>query len=474
MTDTAGQSTNRSLQTYFSEQMNPKVHSLLRLATEQMLSGMKLNAVKNFKKITATGLENDQEVLGCVELCLGFLENSKGMLDTGLEHYQKGLEYFFNSFGIKCELTGVVTANIGSTFIEMEDYVQALDFQKSATTIIENLENTEFIQATLNYNLAMIHHKLGNFSLSLEICKRSLEEHLSFCQEIDPRIGDLFSLIADNLWRMKVFEDAMDFLSKSHRIYLDSYGENHIRVAHVLEKLAIYYTDLKEDQSEALKSFETALKIKQKLLGDHPMVANTYANMAKFYQNIGDVESSIKYLEKFNDIIVPILQNLASSSHDPANASWMESFAKSVSTRFARCMHMMISHLYNQGKHRQAKDMIKLTESTLPRDGMNRSLKCFIASIRAMTEMYVGSQDKAYTLATKAVEITKIEFGPKHFKTIEAMFRVGLICKDLGKKDEALIYLSSAAELAESQELPDHASYFKFKDVLDSLINSIN
>lgn len=459
---------------YAMTSMNPKVHHLLKLGTEQMLTGMKLNAIKNFKRILASGLEADKEVLGCIELCLGFLDTSKGSLDSGLEHFQKGLEHFFDRFGIKCELTGVVTANIGSTFIEMEDYIQALDFHKSATTIIENISNTEYIQATLNYNLALVHHKLGNFNMSLEICKKSLEDHLSFCDESDARVGDLFSLIADNLWKMKIFEDSYDFLIKAFNIYKENYGTDHIKMAHALERMAIYHTEIDKSAVKAQKYFKESLDIKKKLLGDHPLVANTYSNMALFFAFQGNISETISCLEKYVIIMQPILEGLTTSTHDPSNATWVASFGRAAMSRFGKNMHFLISQHYNSGNYRRAKECIQLVEGIMPKESLSKQLKVSLSSLKSMVEAFAGNKEKAHTLATRALELIKNEYGPKHPKVIEALFRLGLICQDLGKKDEAIIYLTSASELVQVAENPEHSIIAKIKNELEIQVAALN
>ena len=450
-----------------------KCEKLFRLATDQLISGMRLNAFKNFRKLLTVDKGQDQELQGIVNLCLGFLENINGRLDSSLEYFQKGLESFFCSYGVQCELTGAVTANIGSTFFEMEDYMQALDFQKNALTIVENLENTEAMQAAINFNIALVHHKLGNHNMSLELCKQSLEECLAVGDENAPSVGDVFSLIADNLWKMKVYEDSFDFLNKSFKIYQDNFGDDDLKVAHAREKMAIYQAEFEQNFEEALENMNQALQIKKKLLEDHPSVASTYSNIARLHLMKEDHDAAITNWTKSNRILTLLIDNVkALPWQDSSSIAWCESFLSSLYGRYSKNSHGIISSLYNGGKFREAKAEITNFEGTVPRESVSRSLKVTIASLKSMIELFLGNSPKAYQLAIRALDLCRLEFGPKHQRTAELTFRLGVTCKELGKLDESIIYLSSAKELGDSGETS--TSYDKIKPELEAMIQAIN
>ncbi len=447
-----------------------KYRQLVELATRQFSLGLKQNAIKNLRKALQMEVQGSDNINANIEFCLGFLKNSLGNLDETLAHFQKGLEIFFNVYGVKCELTGCITANIGSVFLELEDLIQALEFQKSAKIINENLENTDHLLTTINYNLGLVHFKMGNYNLSLEICKKSLEESLCLFGENDVRVGDLFNLIADNLWKMCIYEDSLEFLNKSEKIYLEVLGDCHLKSANVFEKQAMYFGEVTQEFDVAEELMLKALDIKQAILGKHPVVADCYFNLSRLHLIKDATKEAIVALEKCYEILKHVMAQLSPS----AKADPPTMVQQKLTSKLTKTAHMLITLLYNDSQFERASQILASFEKLAPRDVVGRSLRCFITGVKAMVTFFTGNSEKAYHLATESVEYCKDEYGPKHCKTLEAFFRLGFICKEMGKMDEALIYFSSASEPGEGEDLPESSTYFKFRDDMKQMMEEIN
>ena len=440
-----------------------RYRQLVELASRQFSLGLKQNAIKNLRKALQMEVQGSDNINANIEFCLGFLKNSMGNLDETLAHFQRGLEVFFNVYGVKCELTGCITANIGSVFLEMEDLIQALEFQKSAKIINENLENTDHLLTTINYNLGLVHFKMGNYNLSLEICKKSLEESLCLYGENDIRVGDLFNLIADCLWKMCIYEDSLEFLNKV-------LGEAHLKSANVFEKQAMYFGEVTQEFELAEELMNKALEVKQALLGKHPVVADCYFNLSRLHLIKDTAKEAIVALEMCYEILKYSLAQVTPS----VKADSPSIVQQKLVSKLTKTAHMLITLLYNDSQHERALQVLASFEKLAPREAISRTLRCFLTGVKAMAAFFTGSTEKAYNLATQSVEYCKEEYGPRHCKTLEAFFRLGYICKELDKMDEALIYFSSAGEPGEGEDLPENSTYFKFRDDMKQMMEEIN
>ena len=332
---------------------NPTFKKYIELATSQFITGMHLNALKNFEKALALDLSNPSmaTIIASVNMMVGFLHSQAGAAEKSQDYYQKGLELFFGSLGVKSPLTAAVTCNIGSVLLELGDNLQALDFYKSASDIVNGLvtrqngersnqntatketENPEIttesqtltaeqrvsLEWPISYNLALVQHALRNFGLSLEVCKRALELALSVWGENDSRVGDVFQLISDNLQQMGLQEDSGEFLEKAIRIYQDNLdNENHLKLLNCKEKRSVLLAaQLKSEEGyqDALDELEEILSSKIRLLGESSaLVADTYFNMGKLCQDQGQQRASLAYWHKSFTILSKRLEDYFSQS----------------------------------------------------------------------------------------------------------------------------------------------------------------
>lgn len=486
----------------FTSQKHSELKKFVELASTQFCMGLKLNAIKNFKKALEVNITGLDDMKANIQMCLGFLYNMDGQLDNSLHHFQHALEIFFKLYGVRSELTGCITANIGNLFIETEDYVQAMEFQKSALTIIASLE--EAIQSrdkageehegalstltnrslkskndqeaaaissahsVVSYNLALLHYKMGNTSSSLEICKKVLEEYLSTFGEDDLRVGDVFNLIGDNLWRMKIHADSMDFMEKALRIYQNLLGDRHMKVACILEKQAMYHAEVRQDMQVALETLTTVLSIKKELVGDSPLVADTYFNIARVYLLTSHQSKCAENLAACCEIL---MASMTQHATEPPSHLYLRLLHK-----YTKACHLLICLNFNLGDYTQAEKRLSTFERLLSNQSISRTLKCFCLDMKSMLHFHQGNKERAYTISTQALQLSLESYGSKHCKTREAYYRLGKICLHLDKTDEALIYLSSAGDLGEGGEaaLPSGSTYFKYKADLEEMMDRIN
>lgn len=318
---------------------NPTFKKYIELATSQFITGMHLNALKNFQRALDLDLSNPQmtNMVASINMMVGFLHSLAGRAEKSQDFYQKGLELFFGSLGVKSPLTAGVTCNIGNVLLELGDHLQALDFYKSASDIVTGLisrqsgeqskqnsavkqrtgdqdENQESVphmnteqrvalEWPISYNLAVVQHCLKNYGLSLEVCKRALELALAVWGETDTRVGDVFQLISDNLLEMGLKQDSLEFLEKALKIYQENLDDqSHLKLLNCREKRCatmLRQQDADRTRTDLVDEIEEILSEKVRLLGESSvLVADSYFNLGKMSHDQGEIRSGVAYWRK--------------------------------------------------------------------------------------------------------------------------------------------------------------------------------
>jgi tetratricopeptide (TPR) repeat protein len=196
----------------------------LDLGSTQLASGMIINSKKNLKKFMkgskdSSPTDPDQSYEESIERLsayannyLGCLENFNGNLTKSLEYFQKSLEIFFTDCGVGAVSTGAATNNIGSLFYELRDTDQAIEFHRSAQTIMKNLKvDKTVMMGDIYYNLGLDYMQKCDYQGALEVLKKATEIYLRHDGEEQVQVSETFGAIGNCLYWMGIKQDAIDF-----------------------------------------------------------------------------------------------------------------------------------------------------------------------------------------------------------------------------------------------------------------------
>jgi tetratricopeptide (TPR) repeat protein len=116
-------------------------------------------------------------------------------------------------------------------------------------------------------------------------------------------LPDDLSQFANNLGKAYQRQGKYEQAAAEHRRALAAVGEGEsLRKAQFLNSLAIALMRLDQGQ-EALDSYETALEIRTRILGDrHPHIASLLNNMGIIYRNRGDLDAALSNYERALEI----------------------------------------------------------------------------------------------------------------------------------------------------------------------------
>ena len=447
------------------------------LAKTQINDKMFLNAKKNLLKLFKHLPKQQQSApskalsqkRGELELMVGFLKNMQGMLDESHENFQFSLEVFFEAFAVDSEWTGCVTSNIGSVFYELGDYVQALEFLNSAKTILMKLDRKHSGIPNINYNIGLVNLKNLNMQDALLNLRKAIEAYITNFGEEDLHVADSFEAIGETLHKMRIFKDSLDFFKKSLRICERILGKSHPRLAFLLDKLAITYVkksdamlrsgessniqeaDMQardEDLTQAELYLIRSLNIRKNNYGNHPLVADTIFNLSKVTLLRNKTTEAIKSFRRCCSIYSFFVQN----EENLGNSESAFRLLQRLQVKYVKSSHTLVTLLFNAKDYLGCLAEIENLKAKVDKELIEGPILCSLESMRCRCLLMEGSHDEAYEVALKSVELFKTDCGEKHPQTIEAYFRLGYICKCIGKVDEAVVFLTMAMDTAVGNE----------------------
>lgn len=431
------------------------------LGMKQLDNGLIINSKKNLKKFIsgydelndqedsekADALESMEKIIAYCQNHLGCLESFNGNLHKSLECFQKSLEIFFTNLGVGAISTGAITNNIGSIFYELKDTSQAIEFHRSAQTIMKNFKNDKCVlMGDIYYNLGQDYLQNGDYSASLEFLKKATEIYQKHEGEDKVQVAETFAVIGNCLYHMNILQDAVDFLRKSLKISERLLGIDHISISEKLELLGCIYSDMKK-YKYAEECFFRCLEIRKKVYQNHPLVADTQFNLAKLNLCTSEsLEKSISFL-KSACVIYQFFIDEVNDVNKDLQIDVNKDLLSSLDERYITSVHLLTCLYFNSHQFEESKKTLTCIEANIQTLPIN--LKIQIKLLLAKVSLHLGQKDKAYNTAQDALNDAKIELGEQHKNTAEAFFVTGLICRNVDKCNEAQVFLTCALNIAE-------------------------
>lgn len=98
-------------------------------------------------------------------------------------------------------------------------------------------------------------------------------------------------------WRISDYDSSIILYLRALEINLPEFGEQHLDVAYTYNNLGVAYQS-RGDAMVALSYHEKSLEIRQKLLGENELVAQSLNNLGIVYRVLGDYDNSRMYYER--------------------------------------------------------------------------------------------------------------------------------------------------------------------------------
>lgn len=289
-----------------------------------------------------------------------------------------------------------------------------------------------FTKMNVNYDTAMVLHRHA-LSIRLRVYgERHPKIALSYYF-----IGQCYRGFAiDSLHNPIALE--LEYLQKALDLQLATVGEKNYQTADTYQALSDYYYDVKHDQQKGYEYQQKALAIREKLFDkNHPYIASSYLDLAKYHRLLGEYEQELDYLEK----ALAIQQVIFGDAH------------RNVALNLAQLAHRYrsmgdVERGLSYYEHAQRIFMNLLGEQS-----------------SEIAETYVGiSQcyhdldryDDEFSYLKKALAIRQKIYGAQHFQTGNSLAALGTYFLGRNKGDSALVYYDRAIAIWKKQLGENH------------------
>ena len=218
----------------------------------------------------------------------------------------------------------------------------------------------------------------------------------------------------------------------------DIYTSN-ISIGRFFNNLANLYNN-QGNYNEALKYYNLALEIKEKILGkDHPSTATTYNNMARVYKAQGNYDEALKYY----NMALEIREKNLGKDH-PSTATTYDNIAGVYKVlgsydEALKCYNIAL----------------EIREEKLGKDHPSTG-----STYNNIAGVYreQGNYDESLKFLNQASKICEKVYGVNHPSTATTYDNIAGVYKDQDNYDEALYYYNMALDIREKILGKDHPS----------------
>lgn len=228
-------------------------------------------------------------------------------------------ELLENTFSLACEEYGeehALTVSVMTCLVEVYckagDGKKALDF---ATKVfhINNKTKGETDIATINSISLMgdAYGEIGNHDKALELYKKALALYRDVVFEIvdfdcldkqSPVVIQLFCHVAAEYYRIKDYDDSLDYYERAYKCKINYLGEKHVDTITTICDIAKCHYNL-GDRKKALEYYDKAYQLSYKNLGPKNRITlGAKSGLAYTYAGLGNNTFSLKLMEEVYEV----------------------------------------------------------------------------------------------------------------------------------------------------------------------------
>lgn len=170
--------------------------------------------------------------------------------------------------------------------------------------ILHDMPNDFLSNARCYRGLADIAMEEDNYDLSIKLHRKALDVEKTVLRPGDPEIASEYSTLAGAYVRNTLFSDAHEAYNEALRIWIQTLGKDHPKVATCLKNIADTF-QLEQKYDEAIAYYEKTLEIYAKILPQyHHDQGNIHNYLGHVYVCNGDIKKGLKHF----DIAVKIMK----------------------------------------------------------------------------------------------------------------------------------------------------------------------
>jgi tetratricopeptide (TPR) repeat protein len=221
-------------------------------------------------------------------------------IDQALANYERALDIYLTSHNVKSSnprMTATLYNNIGTIYLQREDFVRATTKFIAATTLENVLPSNHPTLATSYNNLAEILKEGGQFEQALQFHKRALHILRSSLLPNHPDIATTLNNIGSIYLHMDDRVKALTYYEEALAIQMQSKAKD-VDLASTFNNIG-FVCMANGDASSALSHYHTALAIYRRSLPlQHPFIATALSNVGDALRMMGRYAEALENLEQ--------------------------------------------------------------------------------------------------------------------------------------------------------------------------------
>ncbi|WP_298547314.1 CHAT domain-containing protein [uncultured Aquimarina sp.] len=230
---------------------------------------------------------------------IGLIYYEKKEYEKAIDYYNKSLTIWINTYGETHRYVGYAYLNIGTSYYDLFQNDTALENIKKALNIFIKIDNPTLI-AYANNNIGTIFLEKEEYSEALNYYEKALSGYNRSYLENRTSIAVLFHNMGVIKENQKAYNKALEYHKKALDINLITLGDNHRSVAGSYSYLGTSYIK-KGDNNTALINYQKSLKILQDITGEeNQIVLQNHINISKVYLKQKEYK---KALSHYNDAL---------------------------------------------------------------------------------------------------------------------------------------------------------------------------
>ena len=425
----------------------------------------------------------DGHMLGEIFNQIGFFINlgySKSILS--LKYYSIALQNKLKFEGLNSPSTAITYNNMGSVYLEIGKYNEAIEMYEKALLIRRNVFGEQSADVATTYNNIGTVYECIDCQKAIPYLQKALyiRQKLAECST-DVAIS--FNNISSAYLRLHLckelskdkLQQVKHYLEKAIQIQLKLVGEKN-------ENTAIFYNNLGTvcgyllEYKEAKSCFEKSLEINTSLfIENHPSIASNYLCLGEMYQELCDFTKSIYYTQRalniriaiygHNDFRVADLYIMLGRSYidldktDMALSYFSEGLKIYERKDDSVMVKSSISDIYNdigfcfykQNNNEQAivyyEKAIELQKELMSQNTFNEGFYAILINNIARAYFMKGDYSLSYSYQREALEMQIKLYGENNINTARSFNNIGLIFTEQGEFDKALALLKKGLEI---------------------------
>ncbi len=383
--------------------------------------------------------EFDQGYAASLMSTIGLCYQSLGKPEEGLPYHLRALKTYDAKYEGNSIVGAIAIINVAGSYIALGKIQKA---HEMLSTILPALEKASETVSTLKLNslyinLSTTYRELGDSETAISLLNRALASERKTYGDDHPKVAGILENLSAIYSDLNQHDSALPLIEKALVINEQRFGKDHLEVAKTLDCMGNVYCGVGRPV-DGRNVLQRALKIRVQQLGaQHPQVALTKFNLANAIMNLAITEDALALLDEALKI--------------------QQQYYGGYSPEAGRTVHILGNAYHDQGNLDKAIESMTLAIKILERNfGTEHRELAKVYNDISCVYLDRRSLPLAREFGEKALGIFKNTLGPDHIEVARTLNNLANMCRAEMQPAKALSLLQSALPIFEKRLGQNH------------------